>query len=75
MAFEGDPSKPATSAKMTGVGNTCRTEGYVKVDNLREMPGNPLISVICGCLPRSFLLMSSARINLPLKSLPRDLPG
>ena len=40
------PSKPATSAKMTGVGNKCHTEGYIKVDNLREMPGKSLISVI-----------------------------
>ena len=31
---------------MTGVGNKCYTEGYIKVDNLREMPGKPLISVI-----------------------------
>ena len=31
---------------MTGVGNKCPTEGYIKVDNLREMPGKPLISVI-----------------------------
>ena len=40
------PSKPVTSAKMTGVGNKCHTEGYTKVDNLREIPGKPLISVI-----------------------------
>ena len=44
--LRGDPPKPATSAKMTGVGNICHTEGYTKVDNLREMPGKPLISVI-----------------------------
>ena len=31
---------------MTGVGNKCHTEGYIKVDTLREMPGKPLISVI-----------------------------
>ena len=31
---------------MTGVGNIRPTEGYIKVDNLREMPGKPLISVI-----------------------------
>ena len=31
---------------MTGVGNKCYTEGYIKVDSLREMPGKPLISVI-----------------------------
>ena len=37
VAFEGYPSKPATSAKMTGVGNKCYTEGYIKVDSLREM--------------------------------------
>ena len=46
VAFEGDPPKPVTSAKMTGVGNKCHTEGYIKVDNLREMPGKSLISVI-----------------------------
>ena len=46
VAFAGDPSKPVTSAKMTGVGNKCCTEGYIKVDNLREMLGKPLISVI-----------------------------
>ena len=40
------PPKPATSAKMTGVGNKCPTEGYIKVDNLREMPRKPIISVI-----------------------------
>ena len=31
---------------MTGVGNKCYTEGYIKVDNLREMPGKLPISVI-----------------------------
>ena len=31
---------------MTGVGNNCHTEGYIKVDNLREMTGKLLISVI-----------------------------
>ena len=46
MAFGGDPPKPVTSAKMTGVGNQRPTEGYTKVDKLREMPGKPLISVI-----------------------------
>ena len=46
MAFEGYPSEPATSAKMTGVGNKCYTEGYIKVDTLRELPGKRLISVI-----------------------------
>ena len=46
VAFEGYPPKPATSAKMTGVGNRCYTEGDINVDNLREMPGKPLISVI-----------------------------
>ena len=46
VAFEGDPPKPVTSAKMTGVGHKCCTEGYIKVGNLREMPGKPLISVI-----------------------------
>ena len=46
VAFEEYPSKPATSAKLTGVGNKCYTEGYIKVDALREMPGKPLISVI-----------------------------
>ena len=40
------PTKPATSAKMTGVGDKCYTEGYIKVDNACEMPGKPLISVI-----------------------------
>ena len=40
------PSKPATSAKMTGVGSKCYTEGWIKVDTLREIPGKPLISVI-----------------------------
>ncbi len=44
-----DISKPATSAKMTGVGNKCYTEGYIKVVNLREMPGKPLISMIHIC--------------------------
>ena len=47
VAFEGYQSMPATSAKMTGVGNQGYTEGYIKVDTLREMPGKPLISVIC----------------------------
>ena len=46
MAFEGHLLKPATSAKMTGVGSQGYTEGYIKVDNLRKMPGKPLISVI-----------------------------
>ena len=46
VVFEGYPPKPATSAKMTGVGNRRPTEGYIKVYNLREMPGKPLISVI-----------------------------
>ena len=46
VAFEGDPPKPATSAKMTGVGNKCYTEGYIKVDSLREMLGKPLSSVM-----------------------------
>ena len=31
---------------MTEVGNQGYTEGYIKVDALREMPGKPLISVI-----------------------------
>ena len=31
---------------MTGVGNQGYTEGYIKVDTLREMPGKLLISVI-----------------------------
>ena len=31
---------------MTGVGNKCDTEGYIKVANMWEMPGKTLISVI-----------------------------
>ena len=44
VAFEGYPPKPATSAKMTGVGNQGYTEGYMKVGDLWGMPGKPLIS-------------------------------
>ena len=62
MAFEGYPSKPATSAKMTGVGNVCRTEGYIKVNNLHEMPGKLLISVI-RIFPTPVILADVAGLN------------
>ena len=62
MVFEGDPPKPATSAKMTGVGNRCPTEGYIKVYNLREMPGKPLIAVI-RIFPTSVILADVAGLD------------
>ena len=45
-SLRGYSPKPVTSDKMTGVGNQEYTEGYIKVNKLREMPGKPLISVI-----------------------------
>ena len=75
MAFEGDPSKPVTSAKMTGVGSTCYTEGYTKVDNMREIPGKPLISVI-HILPTPVILADVAGLGgYPSKATMRGLQG
>ena len=75
MAFEGYPPKPVTSAKMTGVGNQGYTEGCIKVDNMREMPGKPLISVMHIFLPRSFWPMSPAWVDDPSKTTMRGLQG
>ncbi len=75
MAFEGEPPKPATSAKMTGVGNECYTEGYIKVYNLREMPGKPLISVI-PIFPTPVILTDVAGLDgYPSKATMRCLQG
>ena len=47
---------------MTGVGNICYTEGYIKVDTLREMPENPLVSVI-RIFPTPVILADVAGLN------------
>ena len=60
---------------MTGVGNRCLTEGYIKVDNLREMPGNPLISVI-HIFPTPVILADVAGLNVySSKTTLRGLQG
>ena len=60
---------------MTGVGSKCYTEGYIKVDNLREMPGKPLISVI-PIFPTPVILADVAGLNgSPLKTTMRGLQG
>ena len=75
VAFGGYPPKPATSAKMTGVGNKCHTEGYIKVDNLREMPGKPLISVI-HIFPTPVILADVTGLGgYPSKATMRCLQG
>ena len=67
--------KPVTSAKMTGVGNQWYTEGYIKVDNLREMPGKPLISVI-HIFPTPVILADVAGLGgSPPKAMMRCLQG
>ena len=47
---------------MTGVGNQGHTEGYIKADNLREMPGKLLISVI-RIFPTPVILADVAGLN------------
>ena len=75
MTFGGYPLKPATSAKMTGVGNPWYTEGYIKVDNLREMPGKPLIFVI-HIFPTPVILADVAGLyRYPLKGHDAMLAG
>ena len=75
MAFEGYSLKPVTSAKMTEVGNNCHTEDYIKVDNQREMPGNPLISVI-HVFPTPVILADVAGLDgSPSKAMMRCLQG
>ena len=75
VVFGGDPPKPVTSAKMTGVGSKCYTEGYIKVDNLREMPGKPLISVI-PILPIPVVLADVTGLDgSPSKATMRCLQG
>ena len=60
---------------MTGVGNKCHTEGYIKVDNLREMPGKPLISVI-HIFPTPVILADVAGLcGYPAKATMRGLQG
>ena len=66
----GDLSKPLTSAKMTGVGNKVPTEGYIKVDNLREIPGKPLISVI-HIFPTPVILADVAGLGGYIPQRPR----
>ena len=60
---------------MTGVGNKCYTEGYIKVDNLREMPGKPLISVI-HIFPTPVILADVTGLGgYPSKVMMRGLQG
>ena len=60
---------------MTGVGNKCHTEGYIKVYNLREMPGKPLISVI-HIFPTPVILADVAGLGVwPLKDHDAMLAG
>ena len=60
---------------MTGVGNQGYTEGYIKVDNLREMPGKPLISVI-HIFPTPVILADVAGLGgYPSKTTMRCLQG
>ena len=75
VAFGGYPPKPATSAKMTGVGSKCYTEGYLKVDTLREIPGKPLISVIHIFHTPVILADVTSLCGYPPKTTMRDLQG
>ena len=61
---------------MTGVGNQGYTEGYIKVDTLREMPGKPLISVI-HIFPTPVILADVAGLDgyPPQKATMRGLQG
>ena len=60
---------------MTGVGNQGYTEGYVKVNTVREMPGNPLISVI-HIFPTPVILADVAGLSgYPPKATMRRLQG
>ena len=60
---------------MTGVGNQGYTEGYIKVDSLREMPGKPLISVI-HTFPTPVILADVAGLGRsPLKGHDAMLAG
>ena len=73
--LRGYPSKPATSAKMTGVGNNCHTEGYIKVDKLCEMPGKSLISVL-RIFPTPVILADVTGLDgTPSKAMMRCLQG
>ena len=75
VAFEGYPPKPATSAKMTGVGNQGYTEGYIKVHSLCEMHVKPLISVI-HILPTPVILADVTGLDRsPLKGHDAMLAG
>ena len=75
VAFEGYPPKPVTSAKMTGVGHMCYTEGYIKIGNLREMPGKLIISVI-HIFPTPVILADVAGLRgYPPKAMMRCLQG
>ena len=60
---------------MTGVGNECYTEGYIKVDTLREMHGKSLISVI-HIFPTPVILADVAGSDgYPSKATMRCLQG
>ena len=60
---------------MTGVGNRCPTEDYIKVNNLREMSGKPLISVI-HMFPTPVILADVAGLGgYPSKTTMRGLQG
>ena len=74
--LRGDLPKLVTSARITGVGNKRCTEGYIKVDTLREMPGRPLISVI-HIFPTPVILADVAGLDRypPPKATMRCLQG